>query len=355
MRIKSFLFDLWSILSCCLLAFSSLSAQDNIPADYRPLDISVNGKFYTIYLKVHNTTRPQNQLRQIMKNDFVTFHLVIKNYKDSVLRTTYPDKPIIKEVNTDEYTTSDKGFMEEMLTRIFLGDSATYLVKSDDLFEALRKKRPPFVPKGSLVKYIFKILKIQTYEEVELEKKERQFKLAQADDKIIAEYVAKNRIPAKRTYNGVWYVIDSVGTGDFARKSDIIEVNYTGKFLDGRVFVKRNNYDFPVGENFVLKGWEEFIVLLREGGKGMCILPSTLAHGEKGVEGLIPPNTPLIFEIEFLKIKKRKIVIEKKEGGELEKNKANMIPPHETKRMDYQKDENYRKLEKTYQMPKPKK
>ena len=73
---------------------------------------------------------------------------------------------------------------------------------------------------------------------------------------------------------------------------------------DGTVFdssFKRNQpIEFTLGVGQVIKGWDEGISLLGIGDKASFIIPSDLAYGESGAGGVIPPNAPLIFEVELI-------------------------------------------------------
>ena len=50
-----------------------------------------------------------------------------------------------------------------------------------------------------------------------------------------------------------------------------------------------------------IPGFEEALFLLPKGGKATVVLPSSLAYGEQGNQG-IPPFTPLVFELEMINI-----------------------------------------------------
>lgn len=98
----------------------------------------------------------------------------------------------------------------------------------------------------------------------------------------------------------------TTGTGNAVKKGDKVEVNYLGTFLNGQKFDssydRNQTFSFTVGAGNVIKGWDQGLIGMKVGGKRELLIPSDLAYGASGVPGSIPPNTPLKFEIELIKI-----------------------------------------------------
>jgi len=121
----------------------------------------------------------------------------------------------------------------------------------------------------------------------------------------IEAFLKKKNALTKKTNYGVYYSIEKTGSGVRPKKGDYVMVHFKGKTLDGKVFdeSKRNEpFVFKVGERHVIRGWDVGITLLDVGSKGTLYLPPNLAYGKTGVGKAIPPNAPLIFELELLKI-----------------------------------------------------
>jgi FKBP-type peptidyl-prolyl cis-trans isomerase len=122
-------------------------------------------------------------------------------------------------------------------------------------------------------------------------------------------YLKEHNIKVQPTASGLYYIETKTGTGIQAKKGDIVEVNYTGKFLDGKIFdssYERNKpIKFTLGKGQVIKGWDEGISYMKEGGKATLIIPSNLAYGATGA-GTIPPYTTLVFDVELVKVSPQK-------------------------------------------------
>ena len=98
------------------------------------------------------------------------------------------------------------------------------------------------------------------------------------------------------------------GTGDKAAATgSVISVHYVGTLTDGTKFdssIDRNKpFQFTLGAGQVIKGWDQGLMGMKVGEKRKLTIPSDKAYGDKGITGLIPPKSTLIFEVELLEIK----------------------------------------------------
>lgn len=120
-------------------------------------------------------------------------------------------------------------------------------------------------------------------------------------------FLAKNKTApgVKTTASGLQYKVNKAGTGKTPRSTDTVTVTYEGRLLDGTVFDSTEKHggepaQFPL--NQVIPGWTEGLMLMKEGGNYTFYIPAELAYGEQGVQGAIPPNSTLIFNVKLIKV-----------------------------------------------------
>lgn len=95
-----------------------------------------------------------------------------------------------------------------------------------------------------------------------------------------------------------------IGTGAEAKNGNLVEVHYTGKFADGKVFdssISRGQpLPFTLGARQVIEGWDRGILGMKVGGKRTLTIPSDLGYGANGYPPVIPGNATLFFDVELV-------------------------------------------------------
>jgi FKBP-type peptidyl-prolyl cis-trans isomerase len=259
----------------------------------------------------------------IKEGDFVAFKAIEKTEGDSVLYSSYDyDRAslLVKEKSVF------KGDLYAALGLLSEGDSATFKINIDSMVQKMGRPQPSdttkkyliynikidkVIPKGTLNDSLFRV-KIDEFLKAEME----QAKTTEANK--LKAYVSAKSLKTKVTTSGLNYVISKEGAGAKANPGDTVVVNYTGMFLSGKIFdsslaeVAKKNGTFnpqrpyeplklPVGLGGSIPGFEEGLMLLNKGAKATIILPSKLAYGEQGNQG-IPPYSPLVFELDIVNI-----------------------------------------------------
>jgi FKBP-type peptidyl-prolyl cis-trans isomerase len=111
-----------------------------------------------------------------------------------------------------------------------------------------------------------------------------------------------------KTESGMQYVDLVVGQGTEAAKGMTVQVHYTGWLWENGVQGKQFDSSVPrkqpltfrLGGGQMIKGFDEGTTGMKIGGKRQIILPPSMAYGEKGAGGVIPPNATLLFELELV-------------------------------------------------------
>ena len=111
---------------------------------------------------------------------------------------------------------------------------------------------------------------------------------------------------------GVRYKVLREGSGRASRKGDVVVVEYLGwvfdkeaayargAIVDTSYTFEKRSFEFTLGNNRVIRGWETGIYGMKRGEVRELIIAPNMAYGDRAIGDRIPPNSTLIFEIELL-------------------------------------------------------
>lgn len=249
------------------------------------------------------------------KGGFITFWFEIKNDKDSTIDSQFAD-PNPVGIPTPEVTYQPS--IEEAFRLLTEGDSAIFVLNSDSLYsKTFHRPIPAGIAPGSNVKMVVRMGKVYTKKFVDsvmvVQEQQQQNQMVEEsivykkDSIAIQEYLKKNNLKGQTTVGGAYVVKlkENKATDIFIAPLDTIQTTYVGKLLiEGTEFDKSpagEYFTFVVGMGQVIKGWDQGFQKLKRGEKALLIIPSRLAYGSRGAGGAIPPNSPLVFEVEVKK------------------------------------------------------
>lgn len=110
---------------------------------------------------------------------------------------------------------------------------------------------------------------------------------------------------AKTTESGLQYIEITAGEGASPQDGDLVSMHYVATLPDGTMLADSRTTGQPaaaiLGREQLLPGWEEGVMLMKEGGKMQLLLPPELAFGSEGY-GMIPANSQIILEVELISV-----------------------------------------------------
>jgi len=247
------------------------------------------------------------------KGEYVTLNLVYKTENDSVLfDSRVQGIPLRFQLVEPPF----EGSMEEGLTYLAAGDSATFFVSADSMVRNVFSKmagkgyiRPSFLKTGSFIKFDIQLIRIQSELDANMEQFKKSDERVEAERKAINHYIADHHVAVAPDSNGIYLVYDKNGKGKEAAAMKTVLLNYKGMFLDRRVFDTNDGnkpYQYMKGKTNLIRGCQEALMKMRVGDKATALIPSSMAFGESGVMNkmngtyLIEPFTPVLFEIEVI-------------------------------------------------------
>ncbi len=104
--------------------------------------------------------------------------------------------------------------------------------------------------------------------------------------------------------SGLQYKVLKSGEGRKPGRTDKVRCHYEGTFPNGQKFDSSYDRNEPAvfGVNQVIAGWTEALQLMSEGSAWELYIPYSLAYGEAGAPGAIPPYSALVFKVELIEV-----------------------------------------------------
>jgi peptidylprolyl isomerase len=98
----------------------------------------------------------------------------------------------------------------------------------------------------------------------------------------------------------------TTGKGAEASDGKTVSILYKATFLDGSMFDQRltrtNPLSFKLGSHTVITGLDVGLKGMKVGGRRRLVIPPGMAYGTQGFGNVVPPVTPVVFEVELIKV-----------------------------------------------------
>ncbi len=289
-----------------------------------------SGLLYKIY--------PSGSKDSLIKTGNIVKLNITMKLNDSVLYTSYGKAPAFLQVAPLEGVLPYN--LLELLPKMKTGDSGITVQIADTLMKRGEQAQlPPNTNKNARLTTTFKIIRVFTSDslaradyEKEMEKdrprqlkeqeeqmakmaKERQAQqekeyqelvksgeVTKQDAEVQAYLTKKGITNAKKAGQGTYVAMQQEGTGPQAAAGKFVSVKYTGRSLStDSVFESSVIPALKLGENGVIRGWEEGLLAFKQGGKGTLFIPGYLAYGKNPGPGG-KTFEALIFDIEMLSV-----------------------------------------------------
>lgn len=254
----------------------------------------------------YKITHGSGNEKLLQQGQFVKLNVEYKlKSKDTTLSSTFGVIPVYFPIDT---TRLGKYTFTEVIMKCRKGDKVDFSLSIDSLVNMkVLQFNEVFKPKDIILGKVEILDVFNDVKLVDADYKKEQEKEKTKEIGIIAAYLAKNKINAVQTPEGVFIVTKEAG--EAANKIDstkVASVYYKGYTLKGDVFdtnMKPNDstskpYDVRVGTGSVIPGWDIGLKYFGKGGKGSIYIPAMLAYGPQA-NGTIKAYDNLAFDIEI--------------------------------------------------------
>jgi FKBP-type peptidyl-prolyl cis-trans isomerase FkpA len=241
--------------------------------------------------------------------EYLQCYYSITNSDDSIIYSIFgktPDRIMLTQ------PTHKGGDIMEALGMMAAGDSAQFQISADSFYLITRREAalPSYIKPGTDLKFTIKmdrrLNKFQVDSLVNMEK------IARWNEEIvnINTYARKKGLVMELdTSTGIRMQYHQKGsdTSKAVTEGSVVTFHFIGKLMDGTEFYNSYTMGQPqtvkvLRTQFQPIGMYEMLTRMKATEKATFILPYDLAFGAKGVEGMIPPYSTLVYELNILKV-----------------------------------------------------
>jgi FKBP-type peptidyl-prolyl cis-trans isomerase FkpA len=125
-----------------------------------------------------------------------------------------------------------------------------------------------------------------------------------SDSNALLAFAKSDTITPVKDTSGLYYQIINQGTGISPSDTSTVFVTYTGKLMNGTIFDSTTNAastGYLVAQ--LITGWQIGLSKIQTGGRIKLLIPSALAYGCQGSGTIVPPNSPIYFDITLVSFK----------------------------------------------------
>ncbi len=202
----------------------------------------------------------------------------------------------------------DPGTIDKALTMMHEGDSAIFKLNAVKFLTKTANAAIPedMKPTDKMTFYI-RLKKVLTPQQVaQRHNKFLKFR-RDLEPKLIDDYISRHpQYKFDLQPSGMYVARVKDGQGLTPMTGDSVYINYIGYFINGEPFAstlkKHKLFSWRIGDGKVIPGLELAVQQMQEGQVMFVIIPSYLAYGEEGLLDLIPPYSPLVFQVELVKV-----------------------------------------------------
>lgn len=248
--------------------------------------------------------------------DYVVIELVYRTKDDSVLfDSRINNTPMRFKLERIPFKSS----YEEGLTYLAEGDSATFYIPADSLYNYYYRNSSNRIAqsetvfkKGTFLLFDVKLLDVQDYVEAEQDQMVKESAEEKKEQALLKSFLGNHDFESSVDSGFYWMKRIETGNGAEVKKGKLLTVQYTGKFLDGKVFDHAGGserpFTFKLGDGQILSGLENACIGLKEGDRVELLIPSKHAYGSEGLldansaSYTIPPFATLWYDLEILQV-----------------------------------------------------